>query len=79
MLILRAVEFGLEPGGQPLPGEAKASLVSLDNVRAANDDHLRAEVILVERSGFGERQEQAYVVDLALIDNVWLIDDIRQI
>jgi hypothetical protein len=48
-------------------------------VLATDEDHLRAEFALLERSGIGELRAQRYVADLAREGDRWLIEDVQLI
>jgi hypothetical protein len=73
----QTVELALNQSGEPLPESAQARMISLDRVVAADEDHLRVELTLLERAGIGEFRMQPYVIDLVRIGETWLIDDIR--
>jgi hypothetical protein len=78
-LTTQAIPLLVASAGAPMPAAAQARLAAIERVLAADEDHLRAEFALLERSGIGELRAQRYVADLARDGERWLIEDVQVI
>jgi hypothetical protein len=78
-LTVQAIPLLVASAGAPMPATAQSRLAAIERVLAADEDHLRAEFALLERSGIGELRAQRYVADLAREGDRWLIEDVQLI